>query len=133
MEILSNQLPIGDINIFVVTDVHSWVSGHALHYYEDNQSSFTKNDNNNDNDQQHDYTYYNVDYGHVLSFYQHIQHYINHHTSGGKDIFFVMNGDFMDGTGLSTIPPNHLIPILQYMPFNAINIGNHELYHTGNI
>ena len=48
----------------------------------------------------------------------------------GKDIFFVMNGDFMDGTGLSKIPPKELVPIIQSMPFDAINIGNHELYHN---
>lgn len=42
-----------------------------------------------------------------------------------------MNGDFMDGTGISTIPPTELVPILQCMPFDAINAGNHELYHNG--
>eukprot|EP00557_Chaetoceros_sp_GSL56_P002281 CAMPEP_0176502604 /NCGR_PEP_ID=MMETSP0200_2-20121128/14846_1 /TAXON_ID=947934 /ORGANISM="Chaetoceros sp., Strain GSL56" /LENGTH=551 /DNA_ID=CAMNT_0017901695 /DNA_START=559 /DNA_END=2214 /DNA_ORIENTATION=+ len=50
-----------------------------------------------------------------------------------KDLFFVMNGDFMDGTGLSTYPPEYLTPILQHMPWDALNIGNHELYKNATI
>jgi 2',3'-cyclic-nucleotide 2'-phosphodiesterase (5'-nucleotidase family) len=46
-----------------------------------------------------------------------------------RDLFFVMNGDSVDGTGLSEYPPTHLEPLLQHMPWDAMNIGNHELYH----
>lgn len=62
--------------MFVVTDVHSWVAGHGRHEADD------------------------ADYGDVLSFYQLLKQ-----QNPKRDIFFVMNGDFMDGTGLSTIPP----------------------------
>jgi 2',3'-cyclic-nucleotide 2'-phosphodiesterase (5'-nucleotidase family) len=93
-----DQLPWNDINLLVVTDVHSWIAGHGRHPSE----------------------HLNADYGDVLSFYQHLR--------DEHDLFFVMNGDFMDGTGLSTIPPQHLTPILQHMPWDAVNIGNHELY-----
>lgn len=92
----------------VVTDVHSWIGGHARHE-----------------------PYLNVDYGHVLSFYQRLQEIFDTTTSATKsnrDLFFVMNGDFMDGTGLSTIPPTHLTPLLELMPWDAVNCGNHELY-----
>ena len=34
----------------------------------------------------------------------------------------------MDGTGLSTVPPKYLAPLLQQIPFSALNVGNHELY-----
>ena len=40
-----------------------------------------------------------------------------------------MNGDWIDGTGLAMNgDPKHLIPILEKMPYDAINVGNHELY-----
>jgi 2',3'-cyclic-nucleotide 2'-phosphodiesterase (5'-nucleotidase family) len=112
----SVSLPWDDINIVVVTDVHSWVGGHASH---PNWSSDTSTGNN-------------ADYGHLLSFYRHLQ---NQAATKGTDLFFVMNGDFMDGTGLSSmIPsPNHLLPILTRMPWDAVNIGNHELYHNETI
>ncbi len=64
-----------------------------------------------------------ADYGNVLSFYEQLPH-------EEHDLFFVMNGDFMDGTGVSTIPPTHLLPILEHLPWNAVNMGNHELYHS---
>jgi len=102
----NNLLPIlNDINFIVVTDVHSWVAGHGFH-----EPSL------------------NADYGDVLSFYEHLAVECN---SQNKDLFFVMNGDFVDGTALSSSKDNysHLIKILEKMPFDVINIGNHELYH----
>ena len=51
-----------------------------------------------------------------------------------RDIFFVNNGDFVDGTGLSqTEDPGYLIPLLEKMPYDAVNCGNHELYSNRNI
>ena len=91
----------------VLTDVHSWVAGHLPHAP------------NND-----------ADYGDVLSFYEHLQTRCRREE---KDLFFVMNGDFVDGTGLSTEPPEYLTPILKKMPWDAINIGNHELYKNSTI
>ncbi len=99
-------LPIQDVNILVLTDVHSWVAGHRHEEHLD------------------------ANYGHVISFYEHLKDYC---TSQEKDLFFVMNGDFIDGTGLSTYPPTHLTPILQKMPWDALNIGNHELYKNSTV
>lgn len=96
------EFDLGPINVLIVTDVHSWVAGHIHEPDKD------------------------VDYGHVLSFYERLKAYCDEQ---GQDLFFVMNGDFMDGTGLSTVPPEQLLPLLQQMPFDALNIGNHELYY----
>ena len=42
-----------------------------------------------------------------------------------------MNGDWIDGTGLSIDgDPSTLIPLLEKMPFDVINTGNHELYKS---
>jgi len=98
----TTELPINDINFVIVTDVHSWVAGHGFH-----EPSL------------------NADYGDVLSFYEHLAVECN---SQNKDLFFVMNGDFVDGTGLSQDPPSDLVKILEKMPWDAINVGNHELY-----
>jgi 5''-nucleotidase/2'',3''-cyclic phosphodiesterase and related esterases len=101
-----SPLFLQDINFLVVTDVHSWVAGHPH-----NESL-------------------NADYGDVFSFYERLK---NRSMEEEKDLFFVMNGDFMDGTGLSTYPPEYLTPILQQMPWDALNIGNHELYKNETI
>ena len=46
-----------------------------------------------------------------------------------REIWFVMNGDFVDGTGLSmNRNVDALLPILERMHYDAINVGNHELY-----
>jgi 2',3'-cyclic-nucleotide 2'-phosphodiesterase (5'-nucleotidase family) len=105
----TSSLPWNDVNILVVTDVHSWVAGHGEHPEE----------------------HLNADYGDVLSFYQRLRQQQQGMSSENDDpssLFFVMNGDFMDGTGLSTIPPRYLTPLLQEMPWDAVNVGNHELY-----
>jgi hypothetical protein len=95
---------LGDINILVVTDIHGWIAGqHARH--EPNL---------------------NVDFGDLLSLYQKL----SSSCDNDGDWFLLFNGDFMDGTGLSQIPPFELTTILQQMPFSALNIGNHELYHN---
>ena len=68
-----NLLPLlSDINVLIVTDTHSWVGGHGAH-----ESKM------------------NADYGDVLSFYERLRSIC---ASQRKDLFFVMNGDFMDGT-----------------------------------
>jgi 2',3'-cyclic-nucleotide 2'-phosphodiesterase (5'-nucleotidase family) len=103
---LELSLPIQDVNILVLTDVHSWVAGHTHEPGLD------------------------ADYGHVLSFYEKLREACNLQE---KDLFFVMNGDFIDGTGLSTYPPVHLTPILEQMPWDALNIGNHELYKNSTV
>lgn len=101
--IVSPNLPFGDVNVVVLTDVHSWVGGHG-----------TK-------EPQQD-----ADYGDILSFFERLKEYslIN-----GHDTWFVVNGDWIDGTGLATNgDPSKLIPLLEKMPWDALNVGNHELY-----
>ncbi|CAJ1953690.1 unnamed protein product [Cylindrotheca closterium] len=97
------DLPLGEINVLVLTDVHSWLAGHGRQ--EENL---------------------NADYGDVLSFYENLKTYCD---ENDQDLWFVSNGDFVDGTGLS-IPgdPSSLVPVLQKMPLDALTCGNHELY-----
>ena len=74
-------LPIGPINVMVLTDVHSWVMGHASHDHEDGALD--------------------VDYGHVLSFYQRLKARVDaYDPENPSDLYFVMNGDFLHGTFL---------------------------------
>ncbi|CAB9514171.1 5'-nucleotidase [Seminavis robusta] len=96
-------LPLGDINLLVVTDIHGWIAGqHARHEPE-----------------------MNLDFGALVSLYERLQE-----CAPEEDFFLFFNGDFMDGTGLSAVPPEHLAPLLAEMPFSAVNVGNHELYFT---
>mmetsp|Transcript_43344 Transcript_43344/g.104751 ORF Transcript_43344/g.104751 Transcript_43344/m.104751 type:complete len:369 (+) Transcript_43344:105-1211(+) len=103
-------LPWGTVNLLVLTDVHSWITGHERH--ESNM---------------------NVDYGDVLSFVQRLHRFVDSQQQDDMDLYLVMNGDFMDGTGLSTRPPKYLTPLLKQMPFDVINLGNHELYDNATI
>lgn len=97
-------LPLGDINILVVTDIHGWIA---------------------DQHERHE-PQLDIDMGDVVSFYEQLQWPTGCPQHG--DWFFLCNGDFMDGTGLSTVPPDHLVPLLEQVPFSAVNVGNHELY-----
>jgi hypothetical protein len=102
------KLPFGDINVLVLTDVHSWVGGH--HRQE---------------------PHYDADYGDVLSFYEQLY---AHCQEQGQDLWFVSNGDWVHGTGLDAPDdPSSLVPILQKMPWDAVNCGNHELYDDTNV
>lgn len=104
-------LPLNDINVVIVTDTHSWVAGHTLP------------------PSPHDPTVRRTaDYGDVLSFVEHFKHYMTNQQPE-KDIWFVMNGDWIDGTGLAMNGnAESLIPILEKMNFDAVTVGNHELY-----
>jgi 2',3'-cyclic-nucleotide 2'-phosphodiesterase (5'-nucleotidase family) len=54
----------------------------------------------------------------------------------GKDVFLVNSGDMCEGTGLSDSTPitcNAVQAIVRQMPFDAMTIGNHELYHNRTI
>jgi 2',3'-cyclic-nucleotide 2'-phosphodiesterase (5'-nucleotidase family) len=91
-------LPFGDINVVVVTDTHSWIGGHKK------------------NEAQLD-----ASYGDLLSFYEQLKVYCDQNE---KDLWFVMNGDWIDGTGLAMDgDPSHLIPLLEKMPFDVVNVG----------
>ena len=104
------KLPLGDINIVILTDTHSWLGGHGQKEK------------------------YDLDYGDVLSFYQILKQRLEvlHASDPEKhkhDLFFVMNGDWIDGTGLALNgDPSYLMPLLEKMPWDAVNVGNHELY-----
>lgn len=98
------DLPFGEINVLVLTDVHSWIGGH---------SSEPK---------------HNADYGDILSFYERLHAHCQAHK---MDLWFVVNGDWIDGTGLSLEGDiSYLTPLLEKMPWDALNVGNHELYRT---
>jgi 2',3'-cyclic-nucleotide 2'-phosphodiesterase (5'-nucleotidase family) len=120
-------LPFGDINVVILTDIHTWLGGHSR------QESYN-----------------DVDLGHVLSFWERLKHHCDSHN---MDLFLVNNGDFVHGTGLHRIhgssddnnkddegdegttieDPSYVIPLLERMPYDAINCGNHELYSASNV
>ena len=134
--LLQPSLPFGDLNLIVLTDVHSWVAGHGRKE-----------------------PLYNANYGDVLSFYQRLQDWMlqqqqqqqqttnpqqqqqqddelndctddtNRRRRRQQHLWLVVNGDWIDGTGLALNgDASYLIPILEKMPYDAVNIGNHELY-----
>jgi hypothetical protein len=112
---IAPTLPFGDINLIVLTDVHSWVGGHG-----DNEGP-----NNLD-----------VSYGDVVSFYERLKEHCGSSSSSSTsdndcgDLWLVQNGDWIDGTGLATDgDPSALVPLLEKVPFDVLNTGNHELYH----
>ena len=116
-----------NVKLVVVTDVHSWIGGHGPHETERRLGANTATTTGN-----------TADYGDVLSFVERLQEIAETKTKTttiheDEVVFFLNNGDFMDGTGLSTVPPRHLLPLLKKMPFDAINVGNHELYHNETI
>ena len=104
------NLPLGDINVVILTDTHSWLGGHG------------RKEN------------YDINYGDVLSFYRILQDQlhaleVSDPDKHKRDLFFVMNGDWIDGTGLAMNgDPSYILPLLERMPWDAVNVGNHELY-----
>ena len=101
---------LNDINILILTDTHSWIAGHRSHE-----------------------SHHDADYGTVLSFHSHMKALADDNDDHSQDVWFVMNGDFMHGTGLSTDPPHYILPLLEQMPWDVLNIGNHELYDNSTI
>jgi 2',3'-cyclic-nucleotide 2'-phosphodiesterase (5'-nucleotidase family) len=99
------NLPFGDINVLVLTDVHSWIGSHR-----------------------HQEPMYDADYGDILSFYEQLKAHCDEMVG---DLWFVSNGDWVHGTGLSAGGDvSALVPMLEKMPWDAVNCGNHELYET---
>jgi 2',3'-cyclic-nucleotide 2'-phosphodiesterase (5'-nucleotidase family)/Sec-independent protein translocase protein TatA len=109
---LPTTLPLSDINVVVLTDVHSWIGGHGAK----------------------EGPALDADYGDVISFVQLLKEQMLYADNPGPfpgDLWFVMNGDWIDGTGLAMNgDASHLIQLLEKMPWDAVNIGNHELYHN---
>eukprot|EP01041_Mallomonas_annulata_P000498 gene498-946_t len=109
---LNGVIQLGSVNLIVITDTHSWIHGHK---HPDNVPSS------------------DATYGDLISFVHHMKLAAD---AAGHDLFFMDNGDVVDGTALSNITPNDgeaLFPILKDMPFDALNIGNHELYSNTTI
>ena len=112
------QLPasFGDINLLVVTDAHSWITGHS------HLDSAVPLD---------------AGYGEIASAAQHIKALA---AKEGRDVFFVNSGDHTEGSGLSDasmyttgIHGYDLFPLVQMMPFDALTVGNHDLYDDSTI
>lgn len=111
---IPSKLPVGRLNVLVVTDVHSWIGGHRFR------------DESGDSPQ----VLSDATYGDVLSVYLNLKAQFS---SVGRDLLFVNNGDVVDGTGLSRVPPRELTRLLERMPFDALTTGNHELYQAQDI
>lgn len=111
---IPSKLPVGWLNVLVVTDVHSWIGGHRF------------KDEGGDSPQ----VLSDATYGDVLSLYVNLKAQFE---SVGRDLLFVNNGDVVDGTGLSRVPPRDLTRLLEKMPFHALTTGNHELYQAEDI
>mmetsp|Transcript_18538 Transcript_18538/g.33161 ORF Transcript_18538/g.33161 Transcript_18538/m.33161 type:complete len:835 (+) Transcript_18538:135-2639(+) len=115
-----SALPIQPINIIVLTDVHSWVMGHGDH-------AMALGD---------------IDYGHVLSFYQQFKETVLNHdlgadslssTSNTPDLYLVNNGDYLHGTLLGDDPGRYLSGILGKMPYDIVTVGDHELTNSDSL
>jgi len=104
------------INLVIITDAHSWISGHS---HPDNNPTL------------------DAGYGDIASAYTHL---LNRAKSQNKDVFFLNNGDHTEGSGLSDasvytvgIHGYDLFPLIQMMPFDALTVGNHDLYDDSTI
>jgi 2',3'-cyclic-nucleotide 2'-phosphodiesterase (5'-nucleotidase family) len=112
----AQQIEFNDINLLVVTDAHSWISSH-IH-------------------PDHD-PLLNAGYGDIASSVEHLKSLAK---AQGRDVFFLNNGDHVEGSGLSdaSVYTNgvhgfDLFPLISMMPFDALNIGNHDLYDDATI
>lgn len=110
MPVAARQFPIEwkAVNLLHLTDVHSFIAGNR---HEGIDS----------------------DYGDLLSFIGHMHDLADER---GVDLFVVNTGDIVDGTGMSDATPiagEFLTPILQMIPYDAMTIGNHELYEDATV
>lgn len=98
-------LPFGDINLLVVSDVHSFVGGHP---HEIDR---------------------NADYGDFYSFHERLKEYCNDKKQA--DLWLLNNGDFLHGTGLAMDGnATSLFPIIQSIPWDGYTMGNHEAMYS---
>jgi len=98
-------LPFGDINILVVSDVHSHVGGHP---HEPNR---------------------NADYGDLYSFHQLLEAYLEIIPLG--DLYLFNNGDILHGTGLAMDGnATNLLPIVNAMPWDSLTMGRQEAAYS---
>ncbi|OEU21814.1 Metallo-dependent phosphatase, partial [Fragilariopsis cylindrus CCMP1102] len=109
--LMKPNLPFGDINLLVVSDVHSFVGGHP---HEPDR---------------------NADYGDLYSFHERLKEYINNNNNQmdgrSHDLWLLNNGDWLHGTGLAMDGnATNLLPIITSMPWDALNMGNHEAIYS---
>ncbi|KAG9230102.1 Metallo-dependent phosphatase-like protein [Amylocarpus encephaloides] len=96
----------GMLNFLHTTDTHGWLEGHL------------KEEN------------YGADWGDFVSFSRHM---VQKSGNLGVDLLLVDTGDLHDGNGLSDAAlPNGVLsnPIFDEIAYDALTIGNHELYVT---
>ena len=99
------DLPFGDINILVVSDVHSFVGGHP---HEPDR---------------------NADYGDLFSFHERLEAHCE--DTGNGDLFLFNNGDILHGTGLAMDGnATNLLPILNAMPWDSLTMGRQEATYS---
>ncbi|KAG2347581.1 hypothetical protein BDR05DRAFT_927512 [Suillus weaverae] len=105
----------GDFNVIHTTDTHGWLLGHQ-------KLSFPEPD-------------YSGDLGEFASFVAHMKEIA---IEKDVDLLLVDSGDLHDGTGLSDgYPPGGVDAhesnkFLERLPYDAMAIGNHELYIYAN-
>ena len=102
------NLPFGDINIMVVSDVHSFVGGHP---HEPNK---------------------NADYGDLYSFHERLKtHCDSNETDMTGDLWLFNNGDILHGTGLAMDGnATNLLPIVNALPWDAMTMGRQEATYS---
>jgi len=106
-QILEPNLLHGDINLLVVSDVHSFVGGHP---HEPDR---------------------NADYGDLYSFHERLKEYLNSKNNQLGDLWLLNNGDWLHGTGLAMNGnTTHLLPIINSMPWDALSMGSHEAMYS---
>jgi hypothetical protein len=105
---VTTTLPLSDVNILVLTDVHGWVSHRGRH--EPNR---------------------NVDFGDVLSFHERLHQQME----SDQDLWFLLNGNFIHGGGVlgTQDPPRAMGGILENLPFDLVTLGNHEAEETSTL
>ncbi|KAF9326523.1 hypothetical protein BGZ91_001893 [Linnemannia elongata] len=99
-----SPLTWGDVNIIHTTDTHGWLSGHTKE------------------------AAYSADFGDFSSFLYHMRQQAAYRR---KDLLVVDSGDLHDGNGLGDATPvngQYTRPIYQKINYDALSIGNHELY-----
>jgi hypothetical protein len=92
------QLPMGDINILYISDMHGWVASHSVHE-----------------------PHFDADLGDILSFYEHVK---AHCDDLGNDLFLVANGDFAGGTAF---PFGTVLEFLQRLPIDVLTLGEDDI------
>ena len=109
-----------------LTDVHSWISGHR-------HSEASVSTGYGGPWRRVATAAQDADYGDLLSLIERLKAEASRR---GVALFVFNSGDVVDGTGLSNLTPvngQNLTPLLQALPFDAVAVGNHELYESATV